>query len=452
MNNLYHEFINEVITSSDFYKKDSSSKSFIMAINSEWGSGKTTFVNEFIDKYKDSDNYIIIKYDAWENDFWDNSFEPLIYNLLSDEHFKMIQLENNIKEKFISSVKSLALGIGKFYLGKIVGKESVNEISQCVQKISLTVKDLLVSELEPVFERYSEFKKNLKVFKQIMGELQKKLDKKIVIIIDELDRCKPDFAIKTLEFIKHIFDIENYVYIFSIDKEQLSESIKVIYGNGINAEGYLNRFFDYTSLLPVPNINDFINQKLKECGVGDVYKEQVITLLTSQNRTFRDLEYFFVALKVVLTHHSNLNENIFRNIISLTYLKTLESKTYSSIDKYLKYLDNNPQEFRTNFIEKYKKIFDYFADIFEHTLNRTSCVDFLLGENANRDFELDVKNNIIIILDEFSKKRFINVKIVMINCGFFTSSELYQSKIGYQELIVQFLMKKIEMINFIENC
>ena len=47
---------------------------------------------------------------------------------------------------------------------------------------------------------------------------------------------------------------------------------------------------------------------------------------------------------------------------------------------------------------------------------------------------------------------FINVKIVMINCGFFTSSELYQSKIGYQELIVQFLMKKIEMINFIENC
>ena len=45
MNDLYHEFINEVITSSDFYKKDSTSKSFIMAINSEWGSGKTTFIN-----------------------------------------------------------------------------------------------------------------------------------------------------------------------------------------------------------------------------------------------------------------------------------------------------------------------------------------------------------------------------------------------------------------------
>lgn len=386
MNNLYHEFINEIITSSDFYKKDSSSKSFIMAINSQWGSGKTTFINEFIGNYKDSDKYIIIKYDAWSNDFWDNAFEPLIYNLLNDEHFKIIQLENNIKEKFIAAIKSLSLGIGKFYLGRIVGQENADEISRCVQKISPTVKDLLVSELEPVFKRYSDFKKNLEVFKQIMGELQKQIRKKIIIIIDELDRCKPDFAIKTLEFVKHIFDIENYVYIFSIDKEQLSESTKVIYGNGINAEGYLNRFFDYTSLLPVPNINDFIDQKLEECGVGDVYKEQVITLLTSKNRTFRDLEYFFVALKIVSKHHSNLNENIFRNIISLTYLKTLESKTYSSIDKYLKYLDNNLQEFKTNFIEKYKKIFDYFADIFEHTLNRTSCVDFLLKENANRDF------------------------------------------------------------------
>lgn len=65
---------------------------------------------------------------------------------------------------------------------------------------------------------------------------------------------------------------------------------------------------------------------------------------------------------------------------------------------------------------------------------------------------MDVKNNRIIILDEFSKERFINVKKVMINCGFFTSSELYQLKIGYRELIVKFLMKKIEMISFIENC
>lgn len=451
MNNLYHEFINEMITSSDFYKKNSSSKSFIMAINSEWGSGKTTFVNEFIDNYKDSDNYIIIKYDAWSNDFWDNAFEPLIYNLLNDEYFKMIQLENNIKDKLISSIKSLTLGIGKFYLGKIVGKENVNEISQFVQNVSLTVKDLLVSELEPVFDRYSEFKKNLEVFKQIMGDLQKQLDKKIVIIIDELDRCKPDFAIKTLEFVKHIFDIENYVYIFSIDKEQLSESIKVIYGIGINAEGYLNRFFDYTSLLPVPNINDFIDQKLKECGYNDVYKVQVITLLTSKNRTFRELEYFFVALKVVSKHHSNLNENVFRNIISLIYLKTLESTTYSFIDRYLKYLENDPQEFKKNVIEKNKKLSNYFSDIFKHTLNRTICKDYLIFDYMNIDYDIDLEKKQIVILDEYSKRKRIFIDEIMSNCGFFTPNELYEGKIGLDVSIVKFLMKKIEMIDFIEK-
>ena len=78
-----------------------------------------------------------------------------------------------------------------------------------------------------------------------------------------MDRCKPTFAIQTLEVVKHIFDIENVVFIFAVDIEQLSHCVESVYGNNINATGYLNRFFDYISKIPTPNVVDYIAYKLE---------------------------------------------------------------------------------------------------------------------------------------------------------------------------------------------
>lgn len=67
--------------------------------------------------------------------------------------------------------------------------------------------------------------------------------RKIVIIIDELDRCKPTFAVQLLEIVKHLFDIKGITFIFMLDIEQLSYLIKTIYGQEMAAAGYLCRFF-----------------------------------------------------------------------------------------------------------------------------------------------------------------------------------------------------------------
>ncbi|QDE47832.1 hypothetical protein EIN43_17235 [Enterobacter hormaechei] len=62
------------------------------------------------------------------------------------------------------------------------------------------------------------------------------------IFIDELDRCRPNYAIDMLETIKHLFDINNVVFVIATDKEQLSHSICSVYGSGFDATRYLDRF------------------------------------------------------------------------------------------------------------------------------------------------------------------------------------------------------------------
>ena len=84
-------------------------------------------------------------------------------------------------------------------------------------------------------------------FKIDMGLLLKEIGKEkelpLFILIDELDRCRPNYAIELLENIKHIFDIPGIVFIVATDSKQLSHSINAVYGSKFASEKYLKRFF-----------------------------------------------------------------------------------------------------------------------------------------------------------------------------------------------------------------
>ncbi|MGL5524761.1 MAG: KAP family P-loop NTPase fold protein [Aeromonas veronii] len=87
-----------------------------------------------------------------------------------------------------------------------------------------------------------------------------KLDYPAFILIDELDRCRPSYAVEMLETIKHIFDIKGVVFVLATDTEQLQHAIKVIYGDGFDAESYLGRFFHRRFTLGSISRREFIKQ------------------------------------------------------------------------------------------------------------------------------------------------------------------------------------------------
>ncbi|MDT1837362.1 NTPase, partial [Acinetobacter baumannii] len=88
----------------------------------------------------------------------------------------------------------------------------------------------------------------LQYFKEALAKITSKLDKPLVFIVDELDRCKPEFAIRLIERIKHFFDIPKVVFILAINKTQLEESINNFYGFS-NTANYLEKFIDFSIML-----------------------------------------------------------------------------------------------------------------------------------------------------------------------------------------------------------
>ena len=117
--------------------------------------------------------------------------------------------------------------------------------------------DLTGSIASDQLKKYSEAKSSITGFKEKLTLLAKDMSDKenpkpLIFIIDELDRCRPNFSIEVLEKAKHFFNVENIVFVLGIDKEQLGSSFRAVYGQGLNVDGYLRRFIDIEYMLPTP--------------------------------------------------------------------------------------------------------------------------------------------------------------------------------------------------------
>ena len=87
-----------------------------------------------------------------------------------------------------------------------------------------------------------------------------KNERVVYIIVDELDRCRPSYAIKFLEEIKHLFGVPGVVFILGLNSEQLGNAVSGIYGDRFNGEAYLKRFIDRKILLPFPPLKALVSK------------------------------------------------------------------------------------------------------------------------------------------------------------------------------------------------
>jgi hypothetical protein len=116
-----------------------------------------------------------------------------------------------------------------------------------IAAIGDTVKNFLTKKEEKTLEKViQEFREMLNT---ITSELFSKDKKKLIFIIDELDRCRPSFAVETIEKIKHLFSVTGIIWVLVMNKDQLEESIRHVYGT-IDAKKYLSKFIDIESSLP----------------------------------------------------------------------------------------------------------------------------------------------------------------------------------------------------------
>lgn len=277
----------------------------VISLDSEWGTGKTTFIHMWEDMLNNKEEYQeqfeTIYFNAWENDYIKDPLLAIfteIYSEINKDNTKQKlktffnKSKPLLKVGFSSIIKLTTAGI--LNLDNInLGDDTESELIELAEKIG-------EMGIQEVFKERNIREK----FKKELQELNKDGNKKIIFFIDELDRCRPTFAIELLEVIKHLFDIDNFTFIVSIDKEQLSHSVATIYGQNMDTVGYLRRFFDLDYKLPKVDLNKYI--QLKNQSISNTYSNVELLfyfleeLISLYNFSLRDIEKLYYYLDVLL--------------------------------------------------------------------------------------------------------------------------------------------------------
>lgn len=281
-------------------------KSFVLNINAEWGFGKTYFLKKLSEELK-SQKHPVIYFDAWQNDYSD---QPLLAFISEMNTSLKAFLSRNKKgqELFKNALNTSKKLLMPILVKKITGltyDQLMGELDGSTENIkneNRTEDDSTKNEVESVLSKLAEsalaehetVRKSINTFKENMKKLLTNINTTsnqlpMFVFIDELDRCRPNYAIELLENIKHIFDIPGIVFVIATDSKQLSHSINAVYGQNFASERYLKRFFDQEYNLTKPDNYAFThylfelhgiskNEKLFSPFEQEVYKEKDINV------------------------------------------------------------------------------------------------------------------------------------------------------------------------------
>lgn len=307
--NLIHHYLEDTIGRNDdlFYFVrilSGLNSGSAVALNAAWGSGKTFFlkqakmlidihnpnsdidieclneeeitsIKKVYDRYNsgaeeyDMPKMATVYYDAWK---YDDTEDPLLSML----YCIMNRFGESVPEDKVAVIKKFA-------------KQSISTFSSAVRYVTgINVQEILETIknfAEACEDTVKEQKSNESLEKRINSFLNDVVlddEEKLIIFIDELDRCNPQYAVKLLERVKHYFNHPKVIFVISYNKAELQHSIKTLYGSEFSADKYLERFFDYEfglSTIDVEKYMDILGNSniihLNMCAIAKLYSFQM---------------------------------------------------------------------------------------------------------------------------------------------------------------------------------
>lgn len=232
----------------------------VISLDAPWGEGKTVFVKQWQGLLQEQ-GISSLYFDAFAGDYQEDAFLAISAEIFTfaKEHLDSKDVEHQERGK---KFKKTAVGVSKALLkagtkttlkAVTLGALDGSEIEDAQKDIAAELGKVTDKLIDDALEKHQESKESFIAFQEALGELAEVLSedgKPFVIVVDELDRCRPDFALELLEKIKHVFSIRNMVFVLSNNSVQLEESIRCAYGPGIDAHAYLQKFITVSVKLP----------------------------------------------------------------------------------------------------------------------------------------------------------------------------------------------------------
>ncbi|MDN7669681.1 KAP family P-loop NTPase fold protein [Burkholderia vietnamiensis] len=228
----------------------------VIAIDAPWGGGKTWFGRNWA-AHLHASGHKFAFIDAFEQDYVEDPFMVIaaeLATLLDDSKggASLLRGKAAVVMKAILPLGSRLLvnAVGRFALGSA---DLTDDIQEALDAAREGVADRAEKSIEKKLEDHEDEKKSFVEYRRALAEFAAEQEKPVVVFIDELDRCNPMFAVRLIERIKHFFEIPNVVFVLLLNREQLEQAVKGMFGRETDAAAYLSKFVRFFFRLPAPS-------------------------------------------------------------------------------------------------------------------------------------------------------------------------------------------------------
>ena len=235
-----------------------SSDELVISLDGKWGEGKSTFVKMWQCMLSKAD-VPSIYIDAYKNDYLDDVFMCIASAILSfiednidgDSEEKSEEIKKKAKELAVKVVYWSAKLAVRIVTSGLVNGNDIDELTTISSEgESVYLENIIEDRLKNRSKDVALIEEFRALLSAIPSKLRGQNDAPLVVIIDELDRCRPSFAVEFIEKIKHFFSVKNVVFLLVMNKDQLEESVRFVYGSNIDARAYLQKFINVETKIP----------------------------------------------------------------------------------------------------------------------------------------------------------------------------------------------------------
>ncbi len=331
-----------------------SKNELVISLDGQWGEGKTTFVKMWqgLLYEKEIPNVYI---NAFSNDHVDDAFIAVASAITAYVEKNSVTPDEEKTSEFKTKAISVGVqllswsakvGVKAATLGAIKDSD-IEDLKDIKGDLSKGVSDIAGDFVKERLTSHAEDIKTLESFKIALSKIPTLLTpdgkKPLVIIIDELDRCKPTYAVELIEKVKHLFSVKNVVFLLVMHKKQLEEAVKCVYGQNIDSHTYLQKFINIETSLPKRIGDKYANDLAKysehlfDLHQIDVFKdpENIISYISALanhfNLSLRQLERVYTNLALYYASVTKNHINLMPIISFLAVIKVVKPHIYEAL-------------------------------------------------------------------------------------------------------------------------
>jgi hypothetical protein len=325
--------------------------SLVLSLNAPFGSGKSTFLAMWRNdlaarRINDSKVPLPMVLNAWESDHCGDPLVAIVSGISAAIDSQKVAADNELSalREAAKDAAWFALGMGNEVISAVMGVDTFAAGEKAEEKKAERGNAGGRVDLLKVYEsRLSA----LRALKEALGKLFEEAKAPGYVFVDELDRCRPDYAVSYIETIKHVFDSPDLVFILAVDKDQLRSSVRALYGE-LNFDEYYRKFVHRNVTLPALNgeraerlINHYFNRYFKGGKIRPRHSRMPLNefnvtalreLILGMRLTLRQIEEMFRIVAHAVAHANEKSGKIYLGYSAVTIL--LAALSVGRVDLY----------------------------------------------------------------------------------------------------------------------